>query len=125
MEDAQYITPEKQLDYRPKTAKIALLACGALAKEIIAIMRMNNLNHLALYCLPAIYHNTPEKIIPSLSEKISTLQDDFDNFIIAYGDCGTGGQIDKFCDDNGYQRISGPHGYSFFAGHDIFDNFAK
>ena len=37
--------------------RVLLLACGALAREILAVKESNGLNHLDLQCLPAIYHN--------------------------------------------------------------------
>ena len=50
----------------PKTAdvsgRVLLLACGALAREILAMTRLNGWSHLDLACLPAKLHNVPQKI---------------------------------------------------------------
>jgi hypothetical protein len=125
MDVTENISPEKDLDYRPKSAKTALIACGALAREILQIIRMNQLEHLALYCLPAKYHNTPNLICDAIEAKIHALQDDFDHFLIAYGDCGTGGALDRLCQKYNITRIDGAHCYSFFAGADVFDQLQE
>ena len=44
------------------TGKTLVIACGALAREVLAIIEMNRLAHLTLTCLPAILHNDPSKI---------------------------------------------------------------
>ena len=44
--------------------QILLIACGALAREILALKAANNWSHLDLHCLPAILHNHPDRIIP-------------------------------------------------------------
>ena len=41
---------------------------------------------------------------------------------VAYADCGTGGMLEKACNDLGVEMIQGPHCYSFFEGN---INFAK
>ena len=48
--------------------RVLLLACGALAREIIAVQNNNGLDHLDLQCLPAIYHNHPERIVPAIQQ---------------------------------------------------------
>ena len=40
-----------------KSDKILVIACGALAKEINTLVRMNNWTHLQLRYLPAKLHN--------------------------------------------------------------------
>mgnify|MGYP000491220004 CR=1 FL=1 len=43
-----------------------MIACGALAREILALVRANGWEHIALTCLPAILHNHPERIAPAV-----------------------------------------------------------
>ena len=39
-----------------------------------------------------------------------------------YGDCGTGGLLDKVLEEEGgVERIGGPHCYSFFSGNELFE----
>lgn len=40
--------------------RILLIACGALAREILALKSANGWDHLDLTCLPAKLHNTPD-----------------------------------------------------------------
>lgn len=100
--------------------RILLLACGALAREIIALQSANGWSHMDLHCLPAIYHNHPEKITPAVQEAVAKHRDRYDKIFVVYADCGTGGQLQTACDALGVQMIKGPHCYSFFEGNDTF-----
>lgn len=87
----------------------------------MAIIRLNSLDHIDLHCLPAIYHSYPQKIAPALENAITAARArGFDRIFIGYADCGTGGAIDKICEREGIERLSGPHCYSFFSGNDDF-----
>jgi hypothetical protein len=100
---------------------IRVIACGALAREILAVCEANGLSHVDLICLPAILHNHPEKIVPGLEKAITEARSEgFDRIFIAYADCGTGGAIDRMCEKEGVGRLAGPHCYSFFVGNDAF-----
>ncbi|MEZ2127207.1 MULTISPECIES: DUF1638 domain-containing protein [unclassified Sinorhizobium] len=110
-----------QRDKRPTLLKVHVIACGAIAREILAIIRLNNLDHIDLHCLPAIYHSYPQKIAPALENAIAAARSrGFDKIFIGYADCGTGGAIDKICEREGIERLSGPHCYSFFSGNEDF-----
>ena len=100
--------------------KTLVLACGALAREIIAICGQQGLMHLDLKCLPAILHNTPQKIPDAVRAAIEVEQDTYDYIFVAYADCGTGGRLKATCKDLGVQMLEGPHCYSFFEGNAIF-----
>ena len=97
-----------------------ILACGALAREILEIKRINRLEHVELACLPAILHNTPDKIPEAVRKAVLQHQSEFDSIFIAYGDCGTGGLLQKTCVDLGVEMLEGPHCYSFFEGNEVF-----
>jgi hypothetical protein len=100
--------------------RVLLIACGALAREILALMKTNDWQHMDLQCLPAVYHNTPDKITPSVKACIEKNRDDYSEIFVAYADCGTGGQLQTLCDSMGVSMISGPHCYSFYEGNDAF-----
>jgi len=104
------------------TKRILLLACGAIAREVLDIIKTHGWSHIDLKCLPAILHNTPEKITPAVRKAISAAQGDYDNIYVLYADCGTGGLLQQACDDMGVEMLGGPHCYSFFQGN---DNFAE
>ena len=97
-----------------------VIACGALARELVAIVEANRLDHLKIACLPAILHNRPEKIAPAVREKIRQNRDRYDTILCLYGDCGTGGELDRVLEEEGVERIPGAHCYEFFAGGDRF-----
>lgn len=101
-------------------ATILLIACGALAHEILALRRMNGWDHMALQCLPAKYHLYPDKITEAVAETVERHRDDYDKIFVVYADCGTGGQLQAKCDELGVEMVPGPHCYSFFEGNDAF-----
>jgi hypothetical protein len=108
-------------DKRTTLQKVHVIACGAIAREVLAISRINRLDHIDLHCLPAIYHSYPQKIAPALEQAIIEARaKGFETIFIGYADCGTGGEIDRICAREGIERLSGPHCYSFFAGNEEF-----
>ncbi len=100
--------------------RVLLIACGALAREIIALRKGNGWDHLDLQCLPAIYHNRPEKITPAVRDIVAQNRDHYERIFVVYADCGTGGQLQAACDEMGVKMIAGPHCYSFYEGNDAF-----
>ncbi len=98
-----------------------LIACGALAREILAIIEMNGLTGMALECLPANLHNRPERIPEAVRAKIRAARKrGIGTIHVVYADCGTGGLLDRVCEEEGVSRIAGPHCYAFFDGLDAF-----
>ena len=102
--------------------RVLLLACGALAHEIIALRKINGWDHLDLQCLPAIFHNHPERIEPAVRAAVAEHREAYDRIFIVYADCGTGGQLEAACQELGVDLVAGPHCYSFFEGNDVFAN---
>lgn len=102
------------------TNKVLVIACGALAREIGAIVEANGLDHITLTCLPAIWHNRPEKIAPGIRELIRENRGRYRRIAVAYAECGTQGALDRLCAEEGVERIAGPHCYSFYSGNDAF-----
>jgi hypothetical protein len=104
---------------------VLVIACGALAREILALIELQRLPGVALTCLPAGYHNTPEKIPEAVREKIRENQGRYARIFVAYGDCGTGGLLDRVLREEGVERIAGPHCYQFFMGTAAFEALAE
>ncbi len=98
-----------------------LIACGALAREIVTLIRVNAWRHLTVSCLPASWHNTPAKIPEGVRRRIREARGRYDSILVLYGDCGTGGELDRVLAEEGVERIQGPHCYSFYAGNETFD----
>ncbi len=97
-----------------------LIACGALAREVVDVVRLNGLSHVSVTCLPAIWHNTPGKIPEGVRRKIGEARGRYDRVLVMYGDCGTGGGLDRLLEEEGVERIDGPHCYAFYRGIEDF-----
>ncbi|MEZ7823486.1 MAG: DUF1638 domain-containing protein [SAR324 cluster bacterium] len=119
-QDKHTVSLEKWAERLEPSDKILILACGALAKEISALIRLNGWSHLKTRYLPAILHNTPEKITEQLRMVLQSSQTKFSKIFIGYADCGTGGKIDSLLDEFDVQRLPGAHCYEFFAGKQTF-----
>jgi len=89
------------------------------------VVKANQLTQLDIQCLPAEWHNTPDKIAPAVDKKIRAAKDTHGHILVAYGDCGTGGLLDKVLEEHGVERLPGDHCYSFFAGEQIFNDMAE
>jgi hypothetical protein len=110
---------EQGLDLRQQ-GRILLVACGALAHEVLALKRLNNWDHMDLQCLPAKLHLYPDKITAEVARVVGEVRDSYATIFILYADCGTGGLLLAKCKELGVQMLSGPHCYSFFEGNDLF-----
>ena len=102
-----------------------IIACGALAREVVELMRVNGWDNMSVSCLPAIWHNTPDRIPEAVRAKIKAAKPDFDRILVAYGDCGTGGLLDRVLQEEGVERIGGPHCYAFYSGTEDFNALAE
>ncbi|MEL7258123.1 MAG: DUF1638 domain-containing protein [Pseudomonadota bacterium] len=102
------------------TGQILLIACGALAREILALKSANGWDHMVLQCLPAKYHLYPDKITNAVEETVLRHRDTYERIFVVYADCGTGGLLQAKCDELGVEMIEGPHCYSFFEGNEAF-----
>lgn len=100
--------------------RILLIACGALAREILDIKAANGWTHLDLTCLPANLHLYPEKITSAVETAVHKHRADYDGIFIVYADCGTGGLLEAKCAELGVEMVAGPHCYSFFEGNAAF-----
>ncbi|MDZ4392742.1 MAG: DUF1638 domain-containing protein [Cypionkella sp.] len=100
--------------------RVLLIACGALAHEVLALKRANQWNHLDLQCLPANLHLYPERITEAVEKAVLAHQAAYNSIFVLYADCGTGGLLAERCRALGVEMIEGPHCYSFFEGNAVF-----
>ncbi len=114
------IQPSDHFVRKARKAETLLLACGALAREIVDLIELNNWHAFDIQCLPAKWHNTPQFIVPALREKIREAKDEYTKIYVVYGDCGTGGLLDAMLQEEGVERIAGPHCYAFYSGNQAF-----
>ena len=102
-----------------------MIACGALAKEITSLIRMNNWPHLQLRYLPAKLHNEPHNIPQNIRNYLINAQNKFSQIFIGYADCGTGGKINNLLEEFGVQRLQGAHCYDFFSSSHSFSKMLE
>jgi len=106
----------------PSSPSLRIIACGMIAREVLAVNQQLGFDHIDLKCLPADYHHHPEKIAPHMDIAIQKAKNEgFENIFVGYADCGTGGELDKICEKHGVERIEGPHCFSFYMGNQKFD----
>jgi hypothetical protein len=101
--------------------KILVIACGALAREALAL----RLDHIDVACLPAQLHNHPGRIPDAMRAKIRANRSSYDEILCLYGDCGTGGELDRVLEEEGVSRIQGAHCYAFYAGEAAFSRLSE
>jgi hypothetical protein len=105
--------------------QILLIACGALAREILDLKRVNGWDHMDLTCLPAKLHLYPEKIVDAVCATVDQHRAGYETIFVVYADCGTGGLLQKACAEMGVEMVEGPHCYSFFEGNERFAERAE
>ena len=49
----------------------------------------------------------------------------YDEILCLYGDCGTGGELDRVLAEEGVSRIEGAHCYAFYAGEEAFSDLTE
>jgi hypothetical protein len=99
---------------------VLVIACGALAREILALRRLNGWAHLDLTCLPAKLHLWPDRIPDAVEAAVAEARPRYRSIFVAYADCGTGGLLQARCAALGVEMLEGPHCYSFFDGNAAF-----
>ena len=96
--------------------RMLVIACGAIARELLEVIRLNHLSHITVECLPGKLHNTPQDIAPRVEARLTAAAGRYDQVFVAYADCGTGGMLDRVLERHGVERIPGAHCYEFFLG---------
>jgi len=119
--------------------RVLVIACGAIAHELVATLEAAGLvgdavgreaggsgdGPVRIECLPADFHDTPERIVPAVAAKLDAAEAAGMTPFVAYGDCGTGGRLDALLQARGVARLPGAHCYAFFAGPERFDALAE
>jgi hypothetical protein len=114
------VRPSDEFEFSRGKGEVLLIACGALAREIVDLIEMNQWQAFDVACLPAKWHNTPQLIAPGVAAKIRESKARYRKIFVLYGDCGTGGDLDRVLEAEGVERIEGPHCYAFFSGNPDF-----
>jgi hypothetical protein len=104
--------------------RILLIACGALAREILTLKEVNAWQHFDLQCLPANLHLSPDRIPDAVEKAVTRYREAYEKIFVLYADCGTGGLLQARCAKLDVEMMAGPHCYSFFEGNDTFSKIA-
>lgn len=116
----QLLHPDEERVFEAERPEVLVLACGALAREMLAVIRLNNWRNVTVRCLPAKLHSRPQLIAPAVDAKLHELAGSYERVFVAYADCGTGGELDKVLDLHGVERLPGAHCYGFLTGNDAW-----
>ncbi len=100
---------------------VLVIACGAIARELVRTTRANRWAHMDFQCLPPQLHNRPELITAAVERVIEENRARYEIIFVAYGDCGTGGALDRMLAKQGIERLPGAHCYEFFIGSEAFE----
>jgi len=101
-----------------------IIACGALAREVTLLCRINHWDHFKLQCIPAKIHNTPDKIPAAIEAIVERAKSSYPRIYVAFADCGTGGALDRLLHRLQIERLPGAHCYEFYAGSELFHQIA-
>jgi hypothetical protein len=94
-----------------------VIACGALGGHIRELASRRGWR-IAVYCLPSLLHNRPDRIAPAAEQLAVQLQAQGLRVALGYADCGSYGAIDDVCERLGLRRLAGLHCYDVLGGAD-------
>jgi hypothetical protein len=109
----------------PQKPTTLIIACGALAAELLALQKRTQWAHLRIHCLPAKLHDTPGRIPGAVRSAVQRHRDAYEQVFVAYADCGTGGRLDAVLGELGVERLPGAHCYDFYSGEERFRELAE
>jgi hypothetical protein len=102
-------------------SKVRVIACGMIAREVLALRDQLGADAYDLHCLPADFHHHPQRIAPAMEEAILESRAlGYEHIFAGYADCGTGGALDTVLQRHGVKRVEGPHCFSFYLGNSEF-----
>ncbi|MCS7007712.1 MAG: DUF1638 domain-containing protein, partial [Gaiellaceae bacterium] len=93
--------------FEAERPRVLVLACGAIAREVLAVVQLNGWRHVTVRCLPGNLHSTPERIAPAVDAKLRELAGRYERVFVAYADCGTAGALDEVLARHGVERLPG------------------
>ena len=102
------------------TAPVLVITCAAIAREVNEIKKLGAWSQMDLQAITADLHAYPDKIPAAVAAKIDAAGDRYQHIFVAYGDCGTSGELDRVLEQRGVQRLPGAHCYDFLAGRDVY-----
>ncbi len=103
-----------------KSGKVLVITCAAIAREVNEIKKLGQWSQMDLQAITADLHSRPEKIPAAVAARIDAARDQYDHIFVAYGDCGTSGELDRVLAERNVKRLPGAHCYDFLAGNATF-----
>ena len=100
---------------------LTLIACGALARELVAITSQFPDGAVDLTCLPASWHNHPERIVPGLRRKVNALRRRDGASRLSMATAEPAAALTPISNAEKIPRIPGPHCYEMFLGDTAFE----
>jgi hypothetical protein len=98
-----------------ETRPLAIVVCGSLAREVREIAARHGWD-ADLITVPALDHLSPKKIVVDVERELGSIDGRYRRVVVAYGDCGTFGALDRVLERFGAVRTSGPHCYEMYGG---------
>ena len=108
-----------------KSDSILVITCAAIAREVNEIKKLGQWSQMDLQAITADLHARPEKIPAAVADKIDRARDQYDHIFVAYGDCGTSGELDRVLEEKGVKRLPGAHCYDFLAGRENYEQMQE
>ena len=103
------------------SAPVLVITCAAIAREVNEIKKLGQWEQMDLQAITADLHSRPEKIPAAVAQKIDQARDQYQHIFVAYGDCGTSGELDRVLEERNVKRLPGAHCYDFLAGRDTYE----
>jgi hypothetical protein len=110
------LEPDEERVFEAARPRVLVLACGAIAREVLAVIELNGWENVTVRCLPAKLHARPERIAPAVEAKLEEIAGRYERVFVAYADCGTGGALDAVLERHDVERLPGDHCYGFLTG---------
>lgn len=108
-----------------KSDSILVITCAAIAREVNEIKKLGQWTQMDLQAITADLHARPEKIPAAVADKIDRARHQYDHIFVAYGDCGTSGELDRVLEAKGVKRLPGAHCYDFLAGRENYEQMQE
>ena len=108
-----------------KSDSILVITCAAIAREVNEIKKLGQWSQMDLQAITADLHARPEKIPAAVADRIDRARDHYDHIFVAYGDCGTSGELDRVLEARGVKRLPGAHCYDFLAGRENYERMQE
>lgn len=108
-----------------KSAPILVITCAAIAREVNELKKLGQWSQMDIQAITVDLHARPEKIPAAVAAKIDKARDKYDHIFVAYGDCGTSGELDRVLEEREVKRLPGAHCYDFLAGRESYQQMQE